>query len=80
MTAAETMAMLKGAAAPWRGGLFTASDARAEPWVAVPALAAAAEERGVVIREACAVRGLDLAAGKVAGVVTEAGRLPATMW
>lgn len=75
LTAAETMAMLKGAAAPWKGALFTASDARAEPWVAVPALAAAAGEKGVVIREACAVRGLDLAAGKVAGVVTEAGRI-----
>lgn len=75
LTVPETTAMLKGAAAPWRGGLFTASDARAEPWVAVPALASAAEKRGVVIREACAVRGLDLSAGKVAGVVTEAGRI-----
>jgi glycine/D-amino acid oxidase-like deaminating enzyme len=75
LTVAETTAMLKGAVAPWKGGLFTASDARAEPWAAVPALAAAAVTRGVVIREACAVRGLDLAAGKVAGVVTEAGRV-----
>ena len=75
LSAAETSAMLKGAAAPWTGGLFTASDARAEPWVAVPALAAAAVEKGVVIRESCAVRGLDLAAGRVAGVVTEAGRI-----
>ncbi|MBN8630859.1 MAG: FAD-binding oxidoreductase [Rhodobacterales bacterium] len=75
LAAGETMAMLKGAAAPWKGGLFTASDARAEPWVAVPALAAAAEAKGVAIREACAVRGLDLAAGRVAGVVTEAGRV-----
>ena len=75
LTAGETLAMLKGAAAPWKGGLFTASDARAEPWVAVPALAAVAVEKGVVIRESCAVRGLDLAAGRVAGVVTEAGRI-----
>lgn len=75
MTAAETTAMLKGSAAPWKGALFTASDARAEPWVAVPVLAAAAVARGVVIRESCAVRGLDLAAGRVAGVVTEAGRI-----
>jgi glycine/D-amino acid oxidase-like deaminating enzyme len=75
LSAGETMAMLKGAVAPWKGGLFTASDARAEPWVAVPALAALAEEKGVMIREACAVRGLDLAAGKVAGVMTEAGRI-----
>ena len=62
LTAGETSAMLKGAVAPWKGGLFTASDARAEPWVAVPALAAVAVEKGVVIRESCAVRGLDLAA------------------
>lgn len=75
LTAAETMAMLRGAVAPWKGALYTPSDARAEPWVAVPALAAVAEEKGVVIREACAVRGLDLAAGRVAGVVTEAGRI-----
>ena len=75
LTAAETMAMLKQAAAPWTGGLFTASDARAEPWVAVPALASVAESKGVAIRESCAVRGLDLAAGKVAGVVTEVGRV-----
>lgn len=75
LTASETMAMLKGAVAPWKGALWTASDARAEPWVAVPTLAAVAEEKGVVIREACAVRGLDMAAGRVAGVVTEAGRI-----
>lgn len=75
LTAAETMAMLKGAVAPWKGGLLTASDARAEPWLAVPALATVAAENGVVIREGCAVRGLDLAAGKVAGVVTEEGRI-----
>ncbi|MEZ5797366.1 MAG: FAD-dependent oxidoreductase [Paracoccaceae bacterium] len=75
LTADETAAMLPGAAAPWKGGLWTASDARAEPWVAVPMLAAAAEDQGVQIREACAVRALDLAAGKVAGVVTEAGRI-----
>ncbi|MGL4235634.1 NAD(P)/FAD-dependent oxidoreductase [Tabrizicola sp.] len=75
LTQGETLAMLKGAAAPWKGALWTASDARAEPWVAVPTLAAVAAEKGVVIREACAVRGVDLAAGRVAGVVTEAGRV-----
>ncbi|MES2551240.1 MAG: FAD-binding oxidoreductase [Pseudomonadota bacterium] len=75
LTADETSGMLKGAAAAWKGGLVTPSDARAEPWVAVPALATAAVEKGVMIREACAVRGLDLSAGKVAGVVTEAGRI-----
>jgi len=75
LTAAEAAAMLKGAAQPWKGALWTASDARAEPWVAVPLLAAAAEDRGALIREACAVRALDLAGGKVAGVITEHGRV-----
>ena len=75
LTATETTAMLKGAAAPWKGALFTASDARAEPWRAVPTLAAAAQSRGVILREACAVRALDIAAGRVVGVVTEHGRI-----
>lgn len=66
---------LTGMAAPWVGGLYTASDARAEPWIAVPLLAEAAAARGVAIREGCAVRALDLAGGRVAGVVTEAGRI-----
>lgn len=64
-------------AAGWTGGLWTASDARAEPWVAVPRLAAALAPRGVAIREDCAVRALDLAGGRIAGVVTEAGRIRA---
>ena len=75
LTAAETTAMLKGAVAPWKGALYTASDARAEPWTAVPALALRAQDLGVAIREGCAVRALDLAAGRVAGVVTEEGRV-----
>ena len=63
------------ASVQWVGGLFTASDAQAEPWVAVPLLAKGAARRGVVIVENCAVRRLDLAAGRVAGVVTEQGRI-----
>ncbi len=66
---------LNGSAKAWQGGLFTASDARAEPWVAVPMLAEGAVRRGAVIVEGCAVRALDLAAGRVAGVVTEQGRI-----
>lgn len=74
-TGAEVTARLPGAVTPWKGGLWTASDAKAEPWTAVPALAAAAAARGVILREACAVRALDIAGGRVAGVVTEAGRV-----
>jgi glycine/D-amino acid oxidase-like deaminating enzyme len=59
----------------FEGALFTPSDARAEPALAVPALARAAAAEGAVIHERCAVRALDLAAGKVAGVITEHGRI-----
>jgi glycine/D-amino acid oxidase-like deaminating enzyme len=75
LTGGEVAARISGHAAPWTGGLFTASDARAEPWVAVPLLAEGAVRRGAVIVENCAVRRIDRAAGRVAGVVTEQGRI-----
>lgn len=74
-TKGQVAARLKGASDLWRGGLITPSDARAEPWVAVPMLAGGAVERGAVIVENCAVRSLDLSAGRVTGVVTEVGRI-----
>lgn len=75
LTRAEMAGM--GLAGPWTGALWTASDCRAEPWFAVPRLAALAQARGAVLREACAVRGLDIAAGRIAGVETEHGRIAA---
>lgn len=54
------------------GGLFTPTDGRAEPWQAVPAVAELAHLEGVVIRESCAVRALDVQGGRVVGVETEA--------
>ncbi len=59
----------------WVGGVCTPSDARGEPWVAVPAVAKLAREAGALIRENCAARLLDIAAGKIRGVVTENGRV-----
>ena len=66
---------IKGAAVAWLGGLFTASDARAEPWTAVPLMAEGAVARGAVLVENCAVRRLDLQGGQVTGVYTEQGRI-----
>lgn len=63
--------------AGFKGALVTPSDLRAEPWVAVPALAAIAAREGVHIVENCAVRVLEIAAGRVVGVATEAGRISA---
>ena len=61
----------------WCGALYTPSDARAEPFKAVPALARALQKRGCRIREGCAVRIVDSAAGAVCGVITEHGRVKA---
>ena len=65
-------------AAGWCGGILTPSDGRAEPWVAVPRLAAALAGRGVSVVEDCAVRAIDTQGGAVAGVVTEQGRIAAS--
>jgi len=67
--------LLPQAARRWAGALWTPSDMRAEPWLAVPALARAAAARGVTILEDCAARLIDTAAGRVSGVITEQGRL-----
>ena len=57
----------------WAGAAFTPSDARAEPWQAVPALAELAQGEGVSIRENCAARAISSAGGKVTGIMTEDG-------
>ncbi len=71
----ELAGLLPGATKRYKAALYTKTDGRAEPQKAVPALAAAARAAGAVIVENCAVRGLDLSAGRVAGVVTERGRV-----
>ena len=75
LSSGETAAMFPDSAQRFVGALTTPSDMRAEPWVAVPAVAAIAARAGVTIVENCAVRMLDIAAGRVAGVITETGRI-----
>ncbi len=72
---AETRALLGEPNAPWVGALHTPTDMKGEPWVAVPELARLARGEGALIREGCAVRGLQRSGGAVTGVVTEAGRV-----
>ncbi len=55
--------------------MFTPLDARAEPFRAVPAIAKRVIELGGHVLTGCAVRGLDIAGGRVAGVITEKGRI-----
>jgi len=70
--------LLPGAARPFAGALHTPSDGRAEPQRAAPAIARAAMRSGATIVGGCAVRALDVQAGRVAGVITEKGRISAS--
>jgi glycine/D-amino acid oxidase-like deaminating enzyme len=58
-----------------RGALYTRSDGRAEPQKAAPAIANAARRLGATVLTGCAVRGVETTGGRVAGVVTERGRI-----
>jgi len=57
------------------GGIWVPSDARVNPTDAVSAFAHAARARGAVIRERCAVAGIDIQGGTVRAVLTSAGEI-----
>lgn len=65
--------LLPGAAHRWRSGLLTASDGRAEPHKAAPAIATAVRRLGGAVLQDCAVRGIETAGGRISAVVTEKG-------
>lgn len=75
LSASEIDGLVPGGKGQWAGGIFTASDGRAEPTLAPSAIANAAARLGVKIVENCAVRTLSRTAGKVTGVVTERGEI-----
>ena len=75
VTRKEIDSLIKGTPNNFKGGIHTPSDGRAEPFKAVPSLARALRKRGARIRENCAVRSLDMRAGKVGGVATEEGQV-----
>lgn len=77
LNADETRDLLGQPRADWVGALHTPTDMKGEPWVAVPELARLARNDGARIAEGCAVRGLVREAGRVSGVVTEAGTIRA---
>jgi glycine/D-amino acid oxidase-like deaminating enzyme len=71
----EVARRLPGLAKEYAGALFTPSDGKGEPQMAAPAIAQAARRHGAIILTGCAVRGIETAAGRVAGAVTEKGRI-----
>ncbi len=60
---------------PWKGGVFSPSDGTADPAKAAPAVAAALMKLGGTVHQNCAARGIEVAGGRVSGVVTEAGTI-----
>ena len=73
LSSAEVAAMTGTPEGQWCGGVYTDSDGRAEPWIAVPAIARAASRLGVGIKEHCAVRNIEQKNRQISGVVTEHG-------
>jgi glycine/D-amino acid oxidase-like deaminating enzyme len=71
----ELAGLMGGASATFPCGMYVAGDGCAEPQLAAPAIARAAQARGAVIVEHCAVRGIERSAGRVSGVVTEQGTI-----
>jgi glycine/D-amino acid oxidase-like deaminating enzyme len=59
----------------WLGAVCTPSDARAEPWQAVPEVAKLCHQEGVKIIENCAVRECQTSNGKLTALHTEKGLL-----
>jgi glycine/D-amino acid oxidase-like deaminating enzyme len=75
ITVAEAAQLMPGLTGDWKGALYTASDGKAEPQMAAPAIAEAARRHGAAIVTQCAVRGVETVGGRVAAAVTEKGRV-----
>lgn len=75
LSADEASSLAPDIGGSYVGGMVTASDGRAEPFVAVPALARAAKKRGVTIVENCAVRTIEADSGQLSAIITEKGRV-----
>jgi len=71
----ELKDLVRGATIDWRAALYTASDGRAEPHKAGPAIARAASRHGATVLTSCAVRGIETSSGNVSAVVTEHGTI-----
>jgi len=77
LTGADCAALMPGLSRPVLGAIHTADDGRAEPALAAPAIARAVRRLGGHVLTGCAVRGIETAAGRVHGVVTEHGPIRA---
>ena len=75
LTASEIDELVPHGKGRWVGGIYTRSDGRAEPSIAVSAMARAAIAKGAILVQNCAARTLSTSGGKVSAVVTEKGEI-----
>ncbi|WP_119302303.1 NAD(P)/FAD-dependent oxidoreductase [Dongia deserti] len=75
ISGSELDRVMPGGGKRWKAALYCASDGRAEPQKAAPAIAAAARRAGAAVLTSCAVRGVEHAGGRISAVVTEHGRI-----
>ncbi len=75
VSAKEVHELSPGSTATWKGGLYTADDGRAEPFIAVPAMAEFFKRQGGILLTRCAARGVETSAGKISSVITERGEI-----
>jgi glycine/D-amino acid oxidase-like deaminating enzyme len=73
LSAEEATERGKATGRGWKGGVFSPSDGTADPSRAVPVAAQGVIAAGGTVHQHCAARGLELSAGRVSAVVTEAG-------
>lgn len=73
LTAAEATERGAATGQRWIGGVWSPSDGTADPSRAAPMIARGIEKHGGHVVQNCAARGVELAAGRVAGVITERG-------
>ncbi len=75
LSASEAAERGRATGKAWKGGVFSPSDGTADPERAAPVIARGVEKFGGTVLQSCAARGLELEAGRVAGVVTERGTI-----
>jgi glycine/D-amino acid oxidase-like deaminating enzyme len=71
----EIANLLPGSSAAWKGAMYTAKDGRAEPFIAVPAMAQALQRLGGKVFTQCAARGFETSGGVLSAVATERGAI-----
>jgi len=75
LTAAEATERGGATGRAWRGGVWSPTDGIADPASAAPVIARGIVKHGGRVIQSCAARGVEMAGGRISGVVTERGTI-----